>query len=192
MRFRWWRNGNGAIRNRRLIRTILPCCLIVAGTLGGVLLQEGQAEAAPSVWTWTGAIGPYADAVSCTSPTSCVAVGSGSTYQLNGVSCISSTSCVAVGYSIVANETAIESWNGTAWSVVPSPNLSGSLSQLRSVSCSSSNRCIAVGSYYNRTDTTVLNQTLIESWNGTACWLYPAQTRAGRSVQCRAPVQTVA
>jgi hypothetical protein len=47
--------------------------------------------------------------------------------QLGTVSCVSATACTAVGY-YVANSgngpqnTFIESWNGTRWAIVPSPN----------------------------------------------------------------------
>src|SRR5947207_2707581 len=47
--------------------------------------------------------------------------------QLNAVSCVSATGCIAVGEQAgpTANGTLvsalIESWNGSAWSVVPSP-----------------------------------------------------------------------
>ena len=44
--------------------------------------------------------------------------------QLNGVSCTSATSCVAVGWEGNAAGKAkivIESWDGTSWSLVPSP-----------------------------------------------------------------------
>ncbi|MCL5445693.1 MAG: hypothetical protein M1121_06545, partial [Actinobacteria bacterium] len=85
---------------------------------------------------------------------------------LSGISCVSSTSCTAVGYYYINADAQplIESWNGTSWSIVASPNPSGSnRSLLFGVSCVGSTSCTAVGSY----DSTV-NQTLIESWNGTS------------------------
>ena len=89
--------------------------------------------------------------VSCPSTTSCYAVGSytdfpkqlverwnGSTWSivttpsppgttnssLSGVSCPSTTSCYAVGYYFGSstNTILVEHWNGTRWSVMPSPN----------------------------------------------------------------------
>ena len=83
---------------------------------------------------------------------------------LNGVSCVSSTSCIAVGtyYNGSVDQTLVESWNGTSWSIVASPNTSSSqYNYLNSVSCVSSNSCTAVGNYSN-------SQTLVESWNGTS------------------------
>src|ERR1700683_584955 len=45
-----------------------------------------------------------------------------------GVSCVSADDCTAVGYYTNSNgvtETLIESWNGSAWSIVSSPNEGG-------------------------------------------------------------------
>ncbi len=86
---------------------------------------------------------------------------------LNGVSCTSVTSCVAVGYDFngTANQTLVETFNGGAWSIAASP--SSSLSQLNvlnGVSCTSATSCVAVGDYFNGT----ANQTLVETFNGGA------------------------
>jgi len=54
----------------------------------------------------------------------------------------------------------IESWNGTSWSIVPSPRLSGSLF---SVSCVSAASCMAAGFSRTSSGNAVI---LIESWNG--------------------------
>ena len=80
---------------------------------------------------------------------------------LSGVSCRSAGSCTAVGY--VGSRTLIESWNGSEWSVVRSPDR-GTNSTLNAVSCISAISCEAVGDYYRRG----LTQTLAESWNGLA------------------------
>jgi hypothetical protein len=84
--------------------------------------------------------------------------------ELNGVSCVSTTSCSAVGYydtSMGVSQTLVESWNGTSWSVVPSPNNGTSNNELNGVSCVSVSSCKAVGSVVS---TGI--ETLIESWNG--------------------------
>ena len=71
---------------------------------------------------------------------------------LYGVSCVSASSCVAVGQYYEANvtngllETLIESWNGTNWSITPSPS-PGTVNNLNGVSCVSSKSCKAVGAY---------------------------------------------
>ena len=90
----------------------------------------------------------------------------------SGVSCVSARSCTAVGEldNISSSEqTLIESWNGTTWSVVPSPNHGPFGSILNAVSCVSSTSCWAVG-YSNIGD----EQTLIESWNGTTWSVVPS------------------
>ena len=149
--------------------------------------------------------------VSCTSSTICVAVGfyvnsssvqqtlaetwNGTSWstvsspnegsgpnELDGVSCTSSTNCVAVGFYtavIVVNpdfppinviQTLVETWNGTSWSIISSPNAgSDELNQLLGVSCSSSTSCVAVGFWAVGT-----TQTLIEAWNGTSWSLTPS------------------
>jgi Putative Ig domain len=92
--------------------------------------------------------------------------------QFDGVSCVSSTDCVAVGYSVIGQEThtEIESWDGSYWSIVPSPNLNDLYDALHSVSCTNPNACVAVGAYSNGTE----GQTLIESWDGTSWTVTPS------------------
>ncbi|MCL4445595.1 MAG: hypothetical protein M1134_01785, partial [Actinobacteria bacterium] len=155
----------------------------------------------PNAFFWQGS---YLSSVSCTSSTSCTAVGyynnngvsqtlieswngtswsiatspGGPGSELSGVSCTSSTSCTAVGSS--GSETLIESWNGTSWSIASSPYVPGSLNNyLNGVSCTSSTSCTAVGNYYNYHNNTVA-QTLIESWNGTS-WSVPASPNTSSS-----------
>ena len=87
--------------------------------------------------------------------------------QLNGVSCTSAIECVAVGdYNNVSSgeQTLVESWNGTSWSIISSPN-EGSNPGLDRVSCTSSTNCVAVGSYNNSSS---VEQTLVEAWDGTS------------------------
>jgi hypothetical protein len=86
---------------------------------------------------------------------------------LASVFCVSRKSCVAVGDN--GSRTLVESWNDTAWSVVPSPT-PGNYGGLSGVSCSSAGSCIAVGDYSYGTGsaTSILSRTLVESWNGTA------------------------
>jgi hypothetical protein len=135
--------------------------------------------------------------VTCTSVTWCVAVGSADTgdalqtlvEQWNGtawsivpspdtdpgqdqplvdVSCTSATACTAVGSAGTmagTTVTLVESWDGTAWSIAPSPNTgAGGVSELSSVSCPSGTSCTAVGDYFTGT----VSQTLVETWNGSA------------------------
>ncbi len=83
------------------------------------------------------------------------------TAVLNGVSCSSSTSCVAVGKASEGggSEVLVESWNGTSWSVQTTPRLAGSLED---VSCTSSTACTAVG--YKAEGENLL--TLALRWDG--------------------------
>jgi hypothetical protein len=136
--------------------------------------------------------------VSCTSSTDCVAVGyAGSTSQtlvetwdgtawsitpspnqgtavtnqLLGVSCASSSDCVAVGTyqsGSITSATLVESWDGSTWSIVPSPNEGGTGNSLEGVSCSDATDCVAVGGAFTLVDTTVeLDAPQVETWNGT-------------------------
>ena len=119
--------------------------------------------------------------VACTSDTSCMAVGSWTNSSTNVVNTLAevwnervavdraksgflrgrvqrvrrrelpveSVQCTAVGlFHYVADQTLIESWNGTAWSIVPSPNgAGGENSSLGIISCSSADFCMAMGIY---------------------------------------------
>lgn len=102
---------------------------------------------------------------------------SGSTAAvLSGVSCPSATSCYAVGASSIGSGdvTLMEQWNGTIWSIVPSPNRSGATaSDLNDVSCSSSTSCFAVGGDSISTG----DETLVEQWDGTS-WSIVASPNA--------------
>jgi hypothetical protein len=94
--------------------------------------------------------------------------------QLNSVSCVSPVACTAVGYVSTLSggyRTLIESWNGTSWTAVPSPNLGSASDQnyLDGVSCTSASACTAVGYHYNGAF-----RTLIESWNGTSWSVVPS------------------
>jgi hypothetical protein len=87
--------------------------------------------------------------------------------NLNGVSCTSATSCTAVGFSFAGTsnyQTLVERWNGSIWSIVASPDTSATKDNLlRSVSCTSPTACTAVGDYDSGSNT----QTLVERWNGS-------------------------
>ena len=93
---------------------------------------------------------------------------------LSGVSCVSATACTAVGqYGVTSSAPLIESWNGTNWTIVPSPNRNHS-GLLNGVSCAALTSCVAVGSYFSGPD--VVDKTLTESWNGTRWSAGPAPT----------------
>ena len=72
--------------------------------------------------------------------------------------------------------TLVESWNGTVWRVVPSPNPSGSESVLEAVSCTSTTSCVAVGA---QDVTAAAFSTLVESWDGNEWTVSPAPNPFG-------------
>jgi hypothetical protein len=138
--------------------------LTAATTLAALAIPGTPAQAAGSVPAAHRSAAP-AQALSWSVVTSRNPGSTSGPDELNAVSCLSATGCVAVGQSTSAktstSRTLIESWNGTAWSVVPSrnrgPSTTGNV--LYGVSCVSSADCTAVGNYGKK--------TLIESWNGT-------------------------
>ena len=83
---------------------------------------------------------------------------------LLGIFCTAANTCIAVGtYTTSAGSmTLAERWNGTSWSIVPTPNPTGATgAQLNQVSCTAANACTAVGSYTHEGST----PTLVErSW----------------------------
>ena len=102
---------------------------------------------------------------------------------ITGVSCSAANACEAVGSyynGAHAYVTLAEAWNGTAWTLQPTPNPASATddSELLGVSCSAANVCEAVGDYINKAGATV---TLAEAWNGTAWKLQPTPnpTHAG-------------
>jgi hypothetical protein len=103
------------------------------------------------------------------------------TNYLNRVTCASASDCWAVGYyrngsggSGVA-QTLIQHWNGTSWSIVPSPNTSPTQGNyLTGATCASAANCWAVGYYYSASGDGGPAQTLVEHWNGTAWSITPA------------------
>ncbi len=93
---------------------------------------------------------------------------------LDGVSCVAATACVAVGSatsiaSVVSPPwpTLAEAWNGTVWSVEPTPNPTGAdNASLTAVSCASPTACTAVGGSFFPANPN-LQSPLAERWNGT-------------------------
>jgi hypothetical protein len=200
-----WLAGRSSDRTPRLPRgkssVVLSVLSILFASGLGTLASISTAAAVPVPWhiatspdTSTSEYNQL-NGVSCTSSTSCVAVGyygNGSGYaqtlietfsggswsiatspdtstsepnQLNGVSCTSSTSCVAVGYYFngSADQTLIETLSGGSWSITTSPDTSTSENnQLNGVSCTYSTSCVAVGYYYNGS----VDQALIETLSG--------------------------
>jgi hypothetical protein len=89
------------------------------------------------------------------------------------MSCATTTNCTAVGdyfapnapppYGFNGSKTLIDRWNGTAWSIVASPN-AGTYSSLAAVKCVNATMCFAAG--HGSAASGAWN-ALIERWNGT-------------------------
>lgn len=99
---------------------------------------------------------------------------------LLGVSCTSSSACTAVGGDFPSGggpqETLVERWNGSAWSIQTSQNPSGSeASVLHGISCVSATVCTATGDYVN----TKVNVTLVERWGENAWSLQSSPNPTG-------------
>jgi hypothetical protein len=71
-----------------------------------------------------------------------------------------------------------ESWDGTSWSIVASPNEGTGDNALRDASCVSVSSCMAVGWY---DDTGHIYEPLIESWNPPPGRSNPARKRPSSS-----------
>jgi len=88
--------------------------------------------------------------------------------SLSGVTAASAANVWAVGgyFNGAGGQTLAEHWNGTNWTIVPSPDPGGSAhsNALAGVAFTPTGTAWAVGTYY---DGTAL-QTLILGWNGTA------------------------
>jgi len=92
---------------------------------------------------------------------------------LNGVACPSPSACTAVGAAVDASvnanplATLAERWNGTRWSIQPTPNPAGVQGvRLEGVACTSPSACTAVGGSF-------ATASLAERWNGTT-WVIQA------------------
>jgi hypothetical protein len=94
---------------------------------------------------------------------------------------------VAVGsYLADLDQTLVETWDGTSWTITPSPNVGTNGSVLIGLSCPSASFCVAVG---------VGDGTLIETWDG-AKWMVVPSPSPGKegtySKRCRAQVPRTA
>ena len=169
----------------RIFKQFLPSLLrrvfFVAVVLVMVTLSLGSqvASAASSVWSITPSLNPGA-------------VGD----ALAGVSCVSTTFCAAVGGQTAyggANTDLIEMWDGTNWTVSPSPDPGTYHDGLTAVSCASASFCVAVGNE----GSTGFYDTLIVEWDGTSWFLLPSPSPGDmenylNGVSCLSPDQCMA
>ena len=155
------------------------------GELGGVscasatdCLAVGANEIGPMAEHWNGTGWKI---VGVPSPSG------GAIADLDAVSCPSASECFAVGNAETDTATTftdtslIERWNGTAWSIVPSPNPTGANHnvQLSGVSCASTTSCFAVGNATDDGDFFFTAKTLVEQWNGTTWSIVASPNPAG-------------
>jgi hypothetical protein len=103
--------------------------------------------------------------------------------RLFGVATLSSNDAWAVGYSSFNPNTInnvrhalIEHWDGSQWSVIPSPNPGQFATELYSVAAVSSNDIWAVGNFQNIQGNV---QTLIEHWDGNQWNISSNSTEGG-------------
>jgi hypothetical protein len=132
-------------------------CVAVGGSLSERF--DGSAWSMRSVAVPAGDVDVDFLAVSCTSPAACLAVGN-------------------AGDSSFAEVTLAEAWNGSIWTVMPTPSPAGGENvTLNGVSCTAGSACTAVGGYF---DTVTGNEvTLVERWNGTSWAIQPTPNPAG-------------
>lgn len=94
---------------------------------------------------------------------------------LTGVAAVSASDVWAVGQAYVGNpaiyQTLIEHWNGSQWSIVPSPSPGSIGNRLNGVAVVSADDVWAVGASSN---TGGPLQTLVEHWNGTQWSVVPS------------------
>ena len=105
--------------------------------------------------------------------------------EMAGVSCPAAGACIAVGGLIKGGVNAqeqplSEAWNGTAWSVLPTPNPHAENgSDLSSVSCTSIAACTAGGGYAYAD---VAQSVFAFRWNGTSWTMQNQPNPGGQSI----------
>jgi hypothetical protein len=123
---------------------------------------------------------------------------------LADVSCASPTACTAVGYSVVetsgiesgsssgyATLTLVERWDGSSWSIQPSPNSAPEPgadveNSLTGVSCASATACLAIGRGFAPKD------PLVEQWDGRSWSIQSSPFGPLASVSCASPTACIA
>jgi len=117
---------------------------------------------------------------------------------LDALSCSSPVACTAVGFSAGDLGPTALRWDGSAWAVEPVPAPTGSTgAELNGVDCPAADRCVAVGSYDAATPDRAV--PFAEQWNG-ASWrveqvVEPSGGRSGSElddVSCVAPTSCMA
>lgn len=128
------------------------------------LLWQVGAAVASSGWTLVPSVNPPGDdtlfAVAATSTKDAWAVGSANQQS-------------------AAPQTLAEHWNGTSWSVIPSPNPGPTFNKLFGVTALSSSNAWAVGYYQDNSGGV---STLVEHWNGSKWVVVPSPNPTGITI----------
>ncbi len=138
-----------------------------------VLLTVGVAVVLTLPWTGTaGAAGAQPGSLECGSWVVQTSQDPGGKSVLYGVSAPSTTDVWAVGQTTSGQttDTLIEHFDGSAWSVVPSPNPVRAYNQLQAVYARTASDAWAVGD----AQPSAVEGTLIEHWDGTAWTVTPS------------------
>jgi hypothetical protein len=166
--------------------------LVPAGGPTGSILRGVAALGPSDIWA-VGSGGASGSATLATlvehwNGTAWSVVPSPNTNRLNflrGVAALTTNDVWAVGDvvkdpndGVSVTRSLIEHWNGTAWTVVPSPNVGQGNNSLAAVAVRSANDAWAVGFFDDVTGSIPTRRTLIEHWNGTA-WSVVASPNAG-------------
>ena len=85
--------------------------------------------------------------------------------SLTSVSCVGEDFCMAVGAAqrTATYQTFVELWNGTEWTVIPSPNAGSGNNLLAHVDCATTTFCVAVGYAGGARE----NEGLVLMWDGS-------------------------
>ena len=173
---------------------------VVLGLVAGICVVGPSADAA-------GADGEL-DAVVCTTPKSCLAIGwhfpsllarrwNGTSWTavpitppasehkqyVSDIACVSVSRCFGVGFDVGSSTSALlEGWNGTRWTRLTAPEPAGFTGgMLTGVSCPKANFCVASG-VYDRSDA---QRAYVARWNGTA-WSITKVPRPGNTFEMTA------
>jgi hypothetical protein len=139
--------------------------MLLTGSVNG-LAAPTASSAVPTCHSWSGGQPPNQ--------------GGSSAYDvMTSVAALSPCNVWAGGHyrSGSVFQTLIEHWNGTSWKILPSPDPGGSArsNQVFGIAALASGRAWAVGYY----DDGIVDQTLIERWNGTSWKTAPSVNVGG-------------
>jgi hypothetical protein len=157
---------------RRLGSRLLIGAALVAAVVSLGAVSAGSAGATDALADAAGAVAPADAGSPGHSPVPVFSAG-------YGVSCPDASWCMAAGGYNADGVVHVltEFWDGSAWSVLPSPDPQGARSsQLNAISCTSAAGCVAVGSY---SDARQGAFPFAEMWNGSSWTVLDVGTPAG-------------